>query len=104
MIRFLILAFAATLAQANIVELNGFRLAPLILAKKQDFTYSTETTSDEDVQAIRFDLALSPQHTMPNTTYGFMILTADQDTSSNLVDLLTNGTTGVSPADTHIKR
>ena len=67
----------ASLAQANIVELNGFRLMPLVLAKKQDFTYGTDITSDDDIQALRFDLELSPQNTLIDQSYGLMMIAAN---------------------------
>ena len=49
----------STLVQSNIVELNNFRLAPFVLIKKQDFTYSSGFR-DEDYAAVRFDLAMQP--------------------------------------------
>ena len=42
---------------ANIVDLSGFRLSPLVLVKKSDFTYSSGS-KDEDYAAVRFDLAM----------------------------------------------
>ena len=56
----LFLLFLVNLVQANIVDLGGeFRLAPFILVKKQDFTYSSGN-QDEDFAAARFDLAMQP--------------------------------------------
>ena len=49
----------SALVQSNIVELNNFRLAPFVLIKKQDFTYSSGFR-DEDYAAVRFDLAMTP--------------------------------------------
>ena len=45
------------LTRANIVDLSGFRLSPLVLVKKSDFTYSSGS-QDEDYAAVRFDLAM----------------------------------------------
>lgn len=32
---------ASHTVHANIVDLNGFRMSPFVLVKKQDFTYSS---------------------------------------------------------------
>ena len=53
------LLLLSSLVQSNIVELNNFRLAPFVLIKKQDFTYSSGFR-DEDYAAVRFDLAMTP--------------------------------------------
>ena len=69
------------LAAANIVDLNGFRLSPLILIKKSDFTYSSGSQDEEDYAAVRFDLAmqvLNPELTgQDQTHYALMIIMAD---------------------------
>jgi len=52
------------MANANIVELNGFRLSPFILVNKQDFTYGSGVQVEND-SAIKFDLALTPLNTQP---------------------------------------
>ena len=58
-----ILLMLASSVFANIVEMSNVRMAPLILAKKQDFTYSSGS-NEEDFSAIRFDLALMPFNTI----------------------------------------
>lgn len=50
--------------RANIVELNGFRLSPFVLVKKQDFTYSSGVEA-ENYSAIKFDLTMTPLNTQP---------------------------------------
>ena len=61
------------------MDLNGFRLSPLVLVKKSDFTYSSGS-QDEDYAAVRFDLAmqvLNPDTGQDQTHYALMIITAD---------------------------
>ena len=67
------------MACANIVDLNGFRLSPLVLVKKSDFTYSSGS-QDEDYAAVRFDLAMqlmNPDSADQSLHYALMIITAD---------------------------
>jgi len=92
-----------TAVSANIVELNGFRLLPFVMVKKQDFTYSSGA-SDEDFSAIKFELQLQPVNTNATQDYALMIITADVDMSNKLVNLLTNGTQQASPSDTGVKQ
>ena len=91
-----VLLLLSSLARANILELSDFRLSPFVLAKKQDFTYSSGFATDEN-SAIRFDLALHPMNTEPSQLYALMIITADLDASAQLVQRLTNGTAQASP-------
>ena len=37
----ILLGCLVNLTRANIVDLSGFRLSPLVLVKKSDFTYSS---------------------------------------------------------------
>ena len=53
----ILLGYLLNLSRANIVDLSGFRLSPLVLVKKSDFTYSSGS-QDEDYAAVRFDLAM----------------------------------------------
>ena len=53
----ILLGCLVNLTRANIVDLSGFRLSPLVLVKKSDFTYSSGS-QDEDYAAVRFDLAM----------------------------------------------
>ena len=53
----ILLGYLVNLSRANIVDLSGFRLSPLVLVKKSDFTYSSGS-QDEDYAAVRFDLAM----------------------------------------------
>ena len=57
-----ILALMISTVCANIVELNGFRLSPFLLVKKQDFTYGSGA-KEQDYSAIKFDLALTTMNT-----------------------------------------
>ena len=54
-----LLALLISLVNANIVDLNDFRLSPFVLVKKQDFTYDSGVR-DEEFAAAKFDLALKP--------------------------------------------
>ena len=93
--------------RANIVDLNGFRLSPLVLVKKSDFTYSGGS-QDEDYAAVRFDLAMQLKNQIAaeeKNFYALMIITADQDGSDDLISLLTNGKTEASePSDAKVER
>ena len=70
------LAILMALVKANILELSEFRLAPLMLVKKQDFTFSGGTEEDE-MAAISFNLSLYPQKTQPGQEYALLVVTAD---------------------------
>ena len=78
-------------------------MSPFVLVKKQDFIYSSGS-KEEDYSAIKFDLSLTPQNTIPTQAYALMVITADSDGSDELVALLTNGTQQASPTDTGVKR
>ena len=71
-----VVALLLITVEANIVELNGFRLAPYLLVKKQDFTYGSGDM-EQDYSAIKFDLSLTPMNTKPQQDYALMILTAN---------------------------
>lgn len=100
----LVLVQIAAIARANIVELPDFRLMPLILAKKQDFTYGTDITTEDDLQALKFDLNLSPQNTVRDQSYGLMLIAADQVNSNRLYSILSNGTKEETPRGVEIGR
>ena len=85
----LILSSTEFVARANILELNDFRMSPLMLVKKQDFTYSGGFVDDE-IAEVRFDLSMQPMNTEAGTEYAFLAMTTDQDQSKHLVKLLTN--------------
>ena len=85
-----------TFVHANIVDFSDFRLAPLVLVKKHDFTYSGGLV-DEENAAVRFDLSLHPMNTKAEDSYGLMIITANQESSEKMIGLLKNGTTQTLP-------
>ena len=98
-----LLALLISLVNANIVDLNDFRLSPFVLVKKQDFTYDSGVR-DEEFAAAKFDLALKPQNTNQDLDYALMIIMADQDGSDTLINLLRNGTSRLVPHEVGVQR
>lgn len=85
----IILFILTVICSANIVDLKNFALAERTLVNKYRFSFSDfargQTLRDA---AVKFDLAITPQKTLNNSTYALFVIEASDEISTELENLI----------------